>query len=337
MTTFGLSLKGLSYSQCSTVEELQDCLKGLDGKLFIVGGGSNILPIGYINAHLVNPNIQGVTYEEECDAIYVTSGAGVMWHDLVIDTLDKGYSGLENLSLIPGSVGAAPIQNIGAYGVELAERVVEVECLDLHSNEIFTLSQEECDFGYRDSIFKHEMKGRVIVTGLTLQLDKKPKLNLSYGALAETVLEKTKLPSAKDISTVVIQIRQSKLPDPKVIGNAGSFFKNPIISQEQFEDLKKQYPNIVAYPNDNEMKLAAGWLIDLCGLKAYRHKDTDAGVHDKQALVLVNRGEATGEQILEVAVHVQRTVYKEFNVLLKPEVQIVGDKDKIEYSGIILK
>lgn len=336
ITTFGLPLKGLSFTQCKNIDELQACLQEIGEKLFIIGGGSNLLPIGYVDANIVRANIKGIRYEEEKEHVYVTCGSGVVWHDLVEDTLHKGYTGLENLSLIPGLVGAAPIQNIGAYGVELAERVVEVECLDLHSNQIFTLGCDECEFGYRDSIFKHEMKGRVFITGLTLQLDLHQQLNLSYGALAETVTAKTRDPKATDVSAAVIQIRQSKLPDPKQIGNAGSFFKNPVVSQDTYQTLKQDYPHIVAYAADGDMKLAAGWLIDQCGLKGYRHENTDAGVHDKQALVLVNHGNATGEQILDVAVHVQRSVYNKFGVLLKPEVQIVGDKQKIERSGIIL-
>jgi len=335
ITTFDIPLKGLSFSMCATLEELQASVEKAQGKLFVIGGGSNILPIGYIDAHIVNPNIQGITYEEEGDEIYVTSGAGVDWHALVLDTLAKGYSGLENLSLIPGSVGAASIQNIGAYGVELADRVIDVECLDLHSQEVFTLGPDECDFGYRDSIFKHEMKGRVIITGLTLRVDKKPELNLSYGALAETIAAKTNEPTAQDVSDAVIHIRQSKLPDPKEIGNAGSFFKNPIVSKEQHFKLKKEFPNIVAYPVEDEMKLAAAWLIDQCGLKGYQHRETGAGVHDKQALVIVNRGQARGEDLLAVATHVQRCVYAKYAVLLEPEVQIVGDKEKIERSGLI--
>jgi len=337
ITTFGLPLKGLSFSRCEDIDALRHSLERAGNKLFIVGGGSNLLPIAYLDAHIIQVDFKSIEYEVNANEVFVTVGAGAVWHDLVLDSLHRGYTGLENLSLIPGSVGAAPIQNIGAYGVELSERVVEVECLDLHSQEIFVLSNEECDFAYRDSIFKQEMKGRVVITAVTLQLDLEPRLNLSYGVLADVVAEITNKPSAKDVSDAVIKIRQSKLPDPKMIGNAGSFFKNPVVSKEKHLALKEKFPNLVAYQNNDDMKLAAGWLIDQAGLKGYQHADSDAGVHDKQALVIVNRAQASGEELLATAVHVQRTVYAKYDILLEPEVQIVGDKDKIRYSGILFR
>jgi len=336
-TTFGIPLKGTSYAECTSIATLVECIKRLDNAPYIFGGGSNILPVGYINAPIVRPLISGIDYEQEAADGFVTVGSGVNWHELVLDTIDKGYYGLENLSLIPGLVGAAPIQNIGAYGVEISERIVEVECLDLHSLEVFTLSNDECDFAYRSSIFKQEMNGRVIITGIVLKLDRTYQANISYKALANKISVSSDQPSAKEVSNAVIEIRQSKLPDPKEIGNAGSFFKNPVVSKDQFESLKKEFPAIAAFPHEDNIKLAAGWMIEHCGLKGYQHKNSDAGVHDKQALVLVNRGSATGEDILATAVHVQRSVLNSFGVLLQPEVQIVGDREKIEFSGLLFE
>ena len=334
VVSFGVPLKALSYQICESVEDLQNYLQECEKPIYILGGGSNILPVGYINAHLIRPDIIGIHYEEDGDDVYVRAGAGVNWHTLVLDTLDKGFSGLENLSLIPGSVGATPIQNIGAYGVELQDVFVEVELVDIRTGTSFTLGLGECDFGYRDSIFKNDLKGQVIITHVTFQLSKKSELKLSYGVLADEVAKLSSTPTAKDVSNAVIKIRQSKLPNPEELGNAGSFFKNPIISREKITELRQEFPEIVAYQQEEDVKLAAGWLIDQCGLKGFRQGD--AGVHEHQALVIVNYAQASAEEILSVAAKVQLEVLIKFGVKLQPEVQIVGDKEMIERTGIQL-
>jgi UDP-N-acetylmuramate dehydrogenase len=236
--SFGIALRALSYRSCNSVMELQASLQKLSNSIYTLGGGSNILPVGYLNADVVHPELMGIRYEDAGETVLVTAGAGVNWHQLVLDTLEKGYSGLENLSLIPGSVGAAPIQNIGAYGVELKERLVDVEVLDIQSKNVLMLSNEECEFSYRDSIFKKELKGRVIVTHVTLRLNKTPNFNLSYGALGNAVACLSDNPTAIDVSNAVISIRQSKLPDPAKIGNAGSFFKNTVVAADVYKKIK---------------------------------------------------------------------------------------------------
>lgn len=334
IVSFGVPFKALSYNVCESVEEVQAYLISCEKPVYILGGGSNILPVGYVNAHLLKADIQGIEYEMDGDKVFVTAGAGVNWHELVLDTLDKGYSGLENLSLIPGNVGASPIQNIGAYGVELQDLFVEVAVVDIQTGTTFTLGLGECDFGYRDSIFKNDLKGQVLISHVTLQLNIKPDLKLSYGVLAEEIAKTTFNPKAKDVSNAVINIRQSKLPDPKSLGNAGSFFKNPVISEQNYNELKQEFPDMVAYHQEDGVKLAAGWLIDQCGLKGY--KKGDAGVHQQQALVIVNHGQANAEELLEVAGYVQRTVHNKYGILLQPEVQIIGDAELIQGSGLLL-
>lgn len=332
VVTFGIPLKALSMQSCNSVMELQASLQATSKPPYIIGGGSNILPVGYLNSDLIRPDLQGIRYEDDGDHVLVTVGAGVKWHDLVLDSLQMGYSGLENLSLIPGSVGAAPIQNIGAYGVELQERVEDVEVLDIQSRSVLILSNQECEFAYRDSIFKNELKGKVIVTHVTLRLDKEPRLELSYGALRAEIEKLTDSPTAQDVSDTVIKIRQSKLPDPKVIGNAGSFFKNPVVYAETHSKLMQKFPELVSYQHEDGFKLAAAWLVDQCGLKGFRRGN--AGVHDKQALVIVNHGGARGDEILSVAATVQNEVFNKFGVTLRPEVQIIGDKELIHRSGL---
>ena len=335
IVSFGVPFKALSYQVCQSLEEIQAYLYSCEKPIYILGGGSNILPVGYVNVHLLKADIQGIEYEVDDEKVFVTAGAGVNWHDLVLDTLDKGYSGLENLSLIPGNVGASPIQNIGAYGVELQGLFVEVDVVDIQTGTTFTLGLGECDFGYRDSIFKNDLKGQVLISHVTLQLSSKPDLKVSYGVLAEEIAKTTFTPTAKDVSNAVINIRQIKLPDPKTLGNAGSFFKNPVVNENTHQELKQEFPDIVAYPQHDGIKLAAGWLIDQCGLKGYRKGD--AGVHEHQALVIVNHGQAKAEELLEVAGYVQRTVRNKFGVLLQPEVQVIGDAELIQRSGLILE
>lgn len=328
LNTFGVEATCDNLFRFTSEQSIQDWLAGMPippEKFFVLGGGSNLLLIGHVPLTFLKADISGISYREEGDDVYVTAGAGVNWHDLVLDSLEKGYSGLENLSLIPGNVGAAPIQNIGAYGVELEQLFVSLSAVDLFSGERHEFNHSDCQFGYRDSIFKREYRGKYIITNVTLRLSKQQQLVLTYGPLKELEASTDSL-SAKDVSDAVIKIRQSKLPDPEQLGNAGSFFKNPIVSIEFYEGLKQQFPDVVAYPvSESEMKLAAGWLIDQSGLKGYRQGD--AGVHQQQALVMVNHGQATGQQILELAGHVRDTVLKKFDVELEPEVWIIGEQD----------
>jgi UDP-N-acetylmuramate dehydrogenase len=325
--TFGVEASCDQLFRFQSEREIQDWLAGLSvssSKFFVLGGGSNLLLLDHIALTFLQADIQGITYQEQGDEVIVTAGAGVNWHELVLDTLDKGYAGLENLSLIPGNVGASPIQNIGAYGVELEQRFVSLNAIDLYSGEKRVFYYDDCQFGYRDSIFKGELRGKYIITEVKLRLFKLPKLVLTYGPLKALAEEENLSP--KKVSEEVIKIRQSKLPDPKQLGNAGSFFKNPIVTIAEYERLKRRKPDVVAYPVDElHMKLAAGWLIDQAGLKGYR--DGDAGVHQQQALVMVNYGGATGQDILNLAGYVRDRVEEQFGVCLEPEVWIIGQQD----------
>ena len=290
----------------------------------VLGGGSNILLQAPIDGWVFHNQIKGIQLDrEEGDQVWVSAGAGESWHQLVLYTIDQGWAGLENLSLIPGSVGAAPMQNIGAYGVELKDSFYSLEAWHLADRKLVRFSAEECEFGYRESIFKKAASGQYIITRVQFRLSKTPRFHISYGAIAQE-LEAMGIQelSLRAVSDAVIRIRQSKLPDPKVIGNAGSFFKNPSIPASQFENLKKEFPNMVAYPNpDGSMKLAAGWLIEQCGWKGYRKGD--AGCHERQALVLVNYGHASGAEILALSQQIQDSVKAKFGVELEREVNVL--------------
>lgn len=327
--TFGIEATCNELISFKTEHDIQSWLLNKKPNLdsvFILGGGSNVLLLGHIPLTFLQTSIQGIEYSEQagCNEVLVTAGAGVNWHELVLDTLDKGFSGLENLSLIPGCVGAAPIQNIGAYGVELKERFVNLCGIELASGQFKEFSAEDCQFGYRDSIFKRELKGRFVITRVTLRLSRDPQPHIEYGPLRQILADESSI-TAKKISDAVIAIRQGKLPDPAQLGNAGSFFKNPVVTELQFQALQDAFPELVAYPvKDNQYKLAAGWLIEKAGLKGYRKGD--AGVHDKQALVLVNYGNASGKDILTVAKQVRDKVMDLFGVELEPEVWIIGEQ-----------
>lgn len=263
-----------------------------------------------------------VVYEDD-DKVHIRFGAGENWHEVVLWTLMQGLGGIENLSLIPGNCGTAPVQNIGAYGVELKDVFVSCEGVMVEDGSFFHLNKEEAKFGYRNSIFKNDWKGKAIITRVTLELTKRDhRIRRDYGAIASE-LEKQgiKKPTPKQISDVVVAIRQSKLPDPNEIGNSGSFFKNPVVSTEKAEELQASYPNMPSYPAEGGTKLAAGWIIDQCGWKGYRKND--AGVHEHQALVLVNYGRATGEEIHSLATSIMEDVYKKFGVQLEPEVNLI--------------
>ena len=254
---------------------------------------------------------------------YVQAAAGENWHQLVMYCVANNYAGAENLSLIPGNVGASPMQNIGAYGVELKDIFYELEAYDVKEKTIITFTKDDCKFGYRESVFKHQYKGSFVILSVTFRLNKQPVFHTEYGAIQQE-LERMKVSqlSIAAISQAVITIRRSKLPDPAIIGNAGSFFKNPTIDNNQFFELKKRYETIVGFVTyDNKTKLAAGWLIEQCGWKGYRKND--AGCYDKQALVLVNYGDATGKEIYDLSQQIIESVQQKFGVLLEREVNIV--------------
>lgn len=321
--TFGLAVNAAQYTLVETEAQLQELLP-LPATHLILGGGSNILFTKDFEGLVVHNKIEGIELVEDVEeTVLIRVGGGVVWHELVLWCIEQGYAGLENLSLIPGSVGAAPIQNIGAYGVELKDVFDSLEAINLSTGALEVLNFQDCAFGYRDSIFKNEAKGKYFITRVLLRLPKQADFNISYGAIQQ-VLEQSKRPlSIRSISNAVIQIRTQKLPDPKKIGNSGSFFKNPIVDNIIIDLLKKIYPSVPAYPIDNKnSKLAAGWLIDQLGWKGYRKGD--AGVHKNQALVLVNYGNAKGSEIWELAEEIQASVYKKFEILLEPEVNVLG-------------
>lgn len=325
LNTLGVHAHAHWYSRIASQNELQAlCQSEFEVPIFILGGGSNILFRNDFNGMIIHIDIQGkeVVQESE-DHVWLKAGAGENWHQTVLYCIEKGWGGIENLSLIPGTVGAAPIQNIGAYGVELEEVFEELEAIELESGKRQVFKKEDCCFGYRDSIFKNELKGTHAVCSVTLRLDKKHKLNTSYGAIKDKLKEKNiEQPTIKDISDVVIEIRKSKLPDPRELGNAGSFFKNPAISKRKFQNLKENYTEMPGYPLDNgKIKVPAGWLIDEAGWKG--KVIGNAGTYDQQALVIVNHGGATGSEIWQLAKQIQQSVKEQFDISLVPEVNIV--------------
>tara|TARA_B100000795_G_C22689888_1_gene395196 strand:- start:149 stop:1003 length:855 start_codon:yes stop_codon:yes gene_type:complete len=274
---------------------------------------------------VVHLDIKGISIDrEDSNAVYITVNAGEDWHDFVLWCVSNNYGGIENLSLIPGSVGTCPIQNIGAYGVEVKDTITKVEALEIETGKLIQFSNEDCNFGYRNSVFKNQEKGKYIITAVSFKLTKSNhNLNSSYGAIeAELTSRDITKPTLKNISDAVIAIRKSKLPDPKEIGNSGSFFKNPVISKIQFLELQKEYPKIPSYRISNtEVKVPAGWLIEQAGFKGKRFGDF--GVHEKQALVLVNYGNASGKEIHELAQKIQETILIEFGIPLEIEVNII--------------
>ena len=305
---------------------------------FVLGGGSNIVLTGDVKALVLKVEILGKRLLRETDEAYIVeAGAGENWHDFVTWTLDQGYGGLENLALIPGTVGASPVQNIGAYGLELQDRFESLDAVDLQTGDLFTLNAAQCAFGYRDSVFKHGahgtglkatsrslgLAGGALITAVRLRLPKPWRAILGYADLDKKISETgVNQPTARQIYDWICDIRRGKLPDPAVIGNAGSFFKNPTVTPEQCADIIARDPRLVHYPlHDGSVKLAAGWLIDACG---WRGKSVGhAGVYEKQALVLVNRGGATGGEVMTLAKAIQTSVYERFGILLEPEPMVV--------------
>lgn len=319
--TFGISVCAAYFSDANSIIELKTLLSDYHSTpKLILGGGSNILFTHDVAGLVIHNQIMGIEkVDENHDHVFLKIGAGENWHQLVLYCIENNYAGIENLSLIPGTVGAAPIQNIGAYGVELKDVLCEVHAIEIENSAPHIFNNRDCQFGYRDSIFKNTLKNKYIITHVILQLNKKPVFHVKYGAIAEKLTGRDI--SIKAISDVVIQIRQEKLPDPKVIPNAGSFFKNPIVSHATFLSLQKKYPTIPHFPEPNDcVKIPAGWLIEQCGLKGKRFGNT--GVHAQQALVLVNYENAVGTEIKALAEHIQMTVREQFDIALITEVNI---------------
>ena len=325
--TFGIDVSAKYFTGVQSSNDILELLQTPEYKnneRLILGGGSNMLLTKNVDAIVVKNNLKGIEVVNEIeDTVFVKCAGGEVWHEFVMWCIEKNYAGLENLSLIPGCTGASPMQNIGAYGVEIKDCFYELEAIHAITGELKTFSKSDCEFGYRESVFKHQFKNQFIITSVTFQLSKKPQFHIEYGAIKQELdnMNITEL-SIKAISKAVINIRSSKLPNPKEIGNAGSFFKNPEVRAEVYNQLKVNFPNIVAYPFENgNYKLAAGWLIEQSGLKGYRVGD--AGVHKLQALVLVNYGKASGNEIYDLSTHVLKTVKDKFGVELEREVNII--------------
>ena len=324
--TFGIDVPASHFLEIRSIDTLREVLQREDLPAhFVLSGGSNILLTSPVEALVLYINLRGrEVIREDAGQVIIRAMAGENWHELVMWTLQQGFGGIENLALIPGKAGTAPIQNIGAYGVELKDVFEACTAIDVNSGALKRFDREQCQFGYRDSIFKREGKGRFIILSLEMRLTRKNhRLSTSYGAI-ETELNARNIsnPSPGDIAAAVIDIRRRKLPDPNVLGNSGSFFKNPVIAASLFDKLREQHPEMPGYTQPDRMvKVPAGWLIDRCGLKGYR--TGDAGVHKKQALVLVNYGGARGTDILQLALYVQATVRERFSIELQPEVNIL--------------
>lgn len=326
--TFGINAKARYFSSFTSAEELTELLtdSSISAKhsLLILGGGSNILFTKDFDGLLLKNELKGIELvKEDANHYYVKAYAGENWHSFVCYCIEHGYAGIENLSLIPGNVGASPMQNIGAYGVEIKDVFYELEAYHLEEKSIELFIHDDCGFGYRESVFKNRYKGKYVILSVTFRLCKHALFNISYGAIEQELIKMqvTEL-SIKAISKAVIRIRSSKLPDPAKIGNAGSFFKNPVIPQLQFNELKLSHPAITGFPVGHEkIKLAAGWLIEQCGWKGYRKGD--AGCYEKQALVLVNYNNATGRDILGLSHEIIESVKQKFNIVLEKEVNIV--------------
>jgi UDP-N-acetylmuramate dehydrogenase len=326
--TFGIETIARQFAAFHSIDELKEILSYRQlpnaSQQLVLGGGSNILLTQDFDGLVLKNDIKGIeVVKEDKDHIYVKAGAGENWHQFVLHCLQNNYAGVENLSLIPGNVGASPMQNIGAYGVEIKDVFHQLEAFHLHDHQLQTFTLADCQFGYRESVFKRRYKNRFVITSVTYKLFKNPIYHTSYGAIQQE-LDKmgVKELSIQAISQAVINIRSSKLPDWKITGNAGSFFKNPTVSNEQYQQLQTAFPAIVAFPfDDTHTKLAAGWLIEQCGWKGYRKGD--AGCYPKQALVLVNYGNATGHEILELSEQIIQSVKRKFDVLLEREVNVV--------------
>lgn len=322
--TFGISATAKEFVAVSNPTELATVLKS-NQNIFVLGGGSNMLLTQNIDKLVVHINFKGieVTKEDE-NNVWVKAQAGENWHEFVLYCIEHNYGGIENLSLIPGNVGTTPIQNIGAYGVEIKDTFDNCTAMEIASQELKSFDKTSCNFGYRESIFKNELKNQYIITDVTFKLTKKNhNINTSYGAIdVELAKNNISNPTLKQVSDAVIAIRQSKLPNPKELGNSGSFFKNPIITKTDYEKIKQHYPEIPHYVvSETEVKVPAGWLIEQAGFKGKRFGD--AGIHKNQALVLVNYGNATGQEILAVAKDIQNTILEKYSIQIEAEVNVI--------------
>lgn len=323
--TFGLDYRASFLNTINSEREAISIFKyreSLDEPVLILGGGSNLLFIKDFDGTIIHPEIGGLIIEEQKkESVIISSGAGIIWDDLVDWTVQRGYGGLENLSFIPGTVGASPVQNIGAYGVEVREIIEKVRTVSISDGKIKEFNNEECRFSYRNSIFKGELTGKYLVTRVFFRLTSQPIFKTGYGALKEEVRRLGPL-SLNTIRRAVIKIRRNKLPDPQIMGNAGSFFKNPVVESSVADNLSSIYPDIPYY-NDipGYKKISAGWLIDQCGWKGKRIGN--AGVHDRQALVLVNYGNASGRELLELSVEIAKSVSDKFGIELQREVEVI--------------
>jgi len=324
--TFGIEAKAKQFVAVHSVADLKTVLRENKSQPnFILGGGSNMLLTQDIQALVIHIDLKGKKIlKEDNDYVWIESQAGENWHELVLWTIDQNFGGFENMSLIPGNVGATPVQNIGAYGTEIKDTFVSCEAMNIATQQMKTFTKDDCHFGYRESIFKQEAKDQFIITSVVFKLTKRNhKINISYGDITKE-LEKQDVitPSLKDISNAVIAIRQSKLPDPKELGNSGSFFKNPIISKEKYEKVHILHPEMPHYViSETEVKVPAGWLIERAGFKGKRFGD--AGIHKNQALVLVNYGNATGQEILNVSTAIQATILQKFGIAIEAEVNVI--------------
>ena len=321
--TFGIDSYAAFFSSFANIEELQEALEYKELPILILGGGSNILFTKDFDGLVLKNEIKGIeNLREDDEYVYIKAGAGENWHQLVMHCVDNNLAGMENLSLIPGNAGATPMQNIGAYGVEIKDIFYELEAYHINDKQVVKFGLNDCEFGYRESIFKKKYRNQFVILNVTYRLHKKPAFNISYGAIAQE-LDRMGIKdlSIKAISQAVIHIRSSKLPDPHTVGNAGSFFKNPTVSSTVYETLKTRFPGIIGYAMDNgEVKLAAGWLIEQSGWKGFRNGD--AGCYEKQALVLVNYGKASGKEIYSLSEEIVLSVEEKFGVKLEREVNI---------------
>ena len=324
--TFGIEAKAKNFVAVHSLDELKTVLvEHAAEPKFILGGGSNMLLTQDIEALVIHIDLKGKRIlKEDDDFVWVESMAGENWHEFVLWTIDQNFGGLENMSLIPGNVGTTPVQNIGAYGTEIKDTFVSCDAMKIDDQTMRTFSKEDCRFGYRESIFKQEAKDQYIITSVVFKLTKRNhNINTSYGDITkELALQNVTVPTLKDVSNAVIAIRQSKLPDPKVLGNSGSFFKNPVISRSHFEKVQAQFPEIKFFEvSPTEVKVPAGWLIEQAGYKGFRKGD--AGVHKNQALVLVNYGSATGQDILALSREVQQAVFDKYSIAIEAEVNVI--------------
>ena len=322
--TFGIDVQSASFVEVSTIAELKQIIQNTTQEMLILGEGSNILFTQNYAGLVIKNNIKGIEIiSEDKQKIILKVGAGENWHEFVMHCIKNNYAGLENLSLIPGTVGASPMQNIGAYGVEVKDTIISVEALNKSTLQLESFTNIACEFDYRSSIFKTTLKDKYFITSVVFGLSKKPTINSSYGAINDELKSmKVANPTIQDISKAVINIRSSKLPNPKEIGNSGSFFKNPVVSFSKKNDLLLKYPSMPHYlQNDGTFKIAAGWLIEACGWKGKRIDNY--GVHTKQALVLVNYGGATGKEIYHLSEQIIQSVKSTFDIELEREVNIV--------------